>query len=182
MRMSGWWTGCWRARNTVSDGVSDGSTSSVMPTPTASSSIRNARTHGDTAITSSRVFNGDKPFDRFLKEQIAGDEIWPGDKDALIALGFHRAGPEHVVGGNQDVEMNRQEVLTEMTAGVARFSSAMTMNCARCHNHKFDPILQSDYYRLQAVFAEHGGQANRHCRRREKALATRRRRRRTRRM
>ena len=100
-----------------------------------------------------RSFNADKPFDRFLKEQIAGDEIWPGDKDALVALGFHRAGPEHVVGGNQDVEMNRQEVLTEMTAGVSSVFLGMTMNCARCHNHKFDPILQSDYYRLQAVFA-----------------------------
>lgn len=100
-----------------------------------------------------RSFNTDKPFDRFLKEQIAGDEIWPGDKEALIALGFHRAGPEHIVGGNQDVEMNRQEVLIEMTAGVGGVFLGMTMNCARCHNHKFDPILQSDYYRLQAVFA-----------------------------
>ncbi len=100
-----------------------------------------------------RSFNTDKPFDRFLKEQIAGDEIWPDDKDALIALGFHRAGPEHLVGGNQDVEMNRQEVLVEMTAGVGGAFLGLTMNCARCHNHKFDPILQSDYYRLQAVFA-----------------------------
>ena len=100
-----------------------------------------------------RSFNADKPFDRFLKEQIAGDEIWPDDKESLVALGFHRAGPEHVVGGNQDEEMNRQEVLTEMTAGISGVFLGMTMNCARCHNHKFDPILQSDYYRLQAVFA-----------------------------
>jgi hypothetical protein len=99
-----------------------------------------------------RSFNSDKPFDRFLKEQIAGDEIWPGDKEALIALGFHRAGPEHIVGGNQDEEMNRQEVLTEMTAGIGNVFLGLTMNCARCHNHKFDPILQSDHYRLQAVF------------------------------
>ncbi|HYO83851.1 MAG TPA: DUF1549 and DUF1553 domain-containing protein [Bryobacteraceae bacterium] len=99
-----------------------------------------------------RSFNADKPFDRFLKEQVAGDEIWPGDKDALVALGFHRAGPEHLVGGNQDEELNRQEVLTEMTAGISNVLLGLTMNCARCHNHKFDPILQSDYYRLQAVF------------------------------
>ena len=72
-------------------------------------------------------------------------------------LGFHRAGPEHVVGGNQDAEMNRQEVLIEMTAGVGGVFLGMTMNCARCHNHKFDPILQSDYYRLQAVFADTEG-------------------------
>jgi len=98
-------------------------------------------------------FNSDKPYDRFLKEQVAGDEIWPGEPEALVAGGFHRAGPEHLVGGNQDAEMNRQEVLIEMTAGVSNTFLGLTMNCARCHNHKFDPILQSDYYRLQAIFA-----------------------------
>ena len=100
-----------------------------------------------------RSFNQDKPYDRFLKEQIAGDELYPGDPEALVATGFHRAGPIHLVGGNQDEEMNRQEVLTEMTAGVGAAFLGLTVNCARCHNHKFDPIPQSDYYRLQAVFA-----------------------------
>ena len=100
-----------------------------------------------------RSFNHDKPFDRFLKEQVAGDELFPGDPEALVATGFHRAGPIHLVGGNQDEEMNRQEVLTEMTAGLGAAFLGLTVNCARCHNHKFDPILQSDYYRLQAVFA-----------------------------
>ncbi|WP_321471871.1 DUF1549 and DUF1553 domain-containing protein [uncultured Paludibaculum sp.] len=100
-----------------------------------------------------RSFNAGKPYDVFLKEQIAGDEIWPGQPDPQIAVGFHRAGPEHLTGGNQDVEQNRQEVLVEMTAGVSNVFLGLTMNCARCHNHKFDPILQTDYYRLQAVFA-----------------------------
>ncbi len=98
-------------------------------------------------------FNANKPYDRFLKEQIAGDELYPGDQAALIATGFHRAGPIHLVGGNQDEEMNRQEVLTEMTLGVSNVFLGMTVGCARCHNHKFDPILQADYYRLQAIFA-----------------------------
>jgi hypothetical protein len=98
-------------------------------------------------------FNQDKPYDRFLKEQIAGDELYPGNHEALIATGFHRAGPIHLVGGNQDEEMNRQEVLTEMVAGVSSAFLGLTVGCARCHNHKFDPIPQSDYYRLQAVFA-----------------------------
>ena len=98
------------------------------------------------------AFNSNKPYDRFLKEQVAGDELFPGDPQALIATGFHRAGPEHVVGGNQDEEMNRQEVLVEMTAGIGGVFLGLTLNCARCHNHKFDPILQADYYRLQAVF------------------------------
>jgi hypothetical protein len=98
-----------------------------------------------------RSFNSNKPFDRFLKEQLAGDELYPGDKDALIATGFLRAGPRHVVGGNQDEEQNRQEDLIEMTHAISATFMGLTMNCARCHNHKFDPILQTDYYRLQAI-------------------------------
>ena len=57
-----------------------------------------------------KAFNSDKPYDRFVKEQIAGDELFPGNQEALIATGFHRAGPIHLVGGNQDEEVNRQEV------------------------------------------------------------------------
>ena len=100
-----------------------------------------------------RSFQQDKPYDRFIKEQIAGDEIYPGNNEALVATGFHRAGPIHIVGGNQDMEANRQEVLVEMTAGVSAAFMGLTVGCARCHNHKFDPILQADYYRLQALLA-----------------------------
>lgn len=100
-----------------------------------------------------RSFQANKPFDRFVKEQVAGDELFPGDNEALIATGFHRAGPIHLVAGNQDEEMNRQEVLTEMAGAIGSVFLGVTVGCARCHNHKFDPILQSDYYRLQAVFA-----------------------------
>ena len=100
-----------------------------------------------------RSFHSDKPYHRFLQEQIAGDELWPGDTDALIASGFHRAGPVHIVGGIQDQEMNRQEVLTEMTGAIGSVFLGLTVGCARCHNHKFDPIPQADYYRLQAIFA-----------------------------
>lgn len=101
-------------------------------------------------------FNARKPYDRFVQEQLAGDELWPGNAEALIATGFLRAGPEHIVGGNQDEEMNRQEVLTEMTTATGAVFLGLTIHCARCHNHKFDPIPQSDYYRLQAVFAATG--------------------------
>ncbi len=100
-----------------------------------------------------KAFNQDKPYDRFIREQIAGDELFPGDPDALIATGFHRAGPVHLVGGNTDKEETRQEVLTEMTGAVGSVYLGLTIGCARCHNHKFDPIPQSDFYRLQAVFA-----------------------------
>jgi len=99
------------------------------------------------------AFNSDKPYDRFLKEQVAGDELFSGNQEALIATGFHRAGPIHLVGGNQDEEANRQEIITEMSGAIGSVFLGLTVGCARCHNHKFDPILQSDYYRLQAIFA-----------------------------
>ncbi|MFN0165933.1 MAG: DUF1549 and DUF1553 domain-containing protein [Bryobacteraceae bacterium] len=100
-----------------------------------------------------RSFNAGKPYDRFVREQIAGDELYPGDPEALIATGFNRLGPIHIVSGNVEEEMTRQEVLTEMTYGVGSVFLGLTVGCARCHNHKFDPILQSDYYQLQAIFA-----------------------------
>jgi hypothetical protein len=98
-------------------------------------------------------FNSDKPYDRFIREQLAGDELFPGDKEALVATGYLRAGSEHLVSGNIDPEESRQEVLTEIATNVGQTFLAMTVNCARCHNHKFDPILQADFYALQAVFA-----------------------------
>jgi hypothetical protein len=98
-------------------------------------------------------FAADKPYDRFIREQIAGDEMFPGDRDALIATGYLRAGSEHLVAGNIDPEESRQEVLTEIATNVGQAFLGMTINCARCHNHKFDPILQRDFYALQSVFA-----------------------------
>jgi Protein of unknown function (DUF1553)/Protein of unknown function (DUF1549) len=109
-----------------------------------------------------RSFNADKPFDRFVREQIAGDELAVGadvraSADLWIATGVHRCGPVHLVGGNTDPEVNRQEVLTEMVQGVGAAFLGLTMNCARCHDHKFDPISQGDYYRLEAFFAASEG-------------------------
>ena len=98
------------------------------------------------------AFNADKPYDRFLREQVAGDELHPGNREALVATGFHALGPRHVVGGNQDKEEARQEVLTEMALGVGQALLGLTVQCARCHDHKFDPISQKDYYRLEAFF------------------------------
>lgn len=99
------------------------------------------------------AFNRDKPYDQFIREQIAGDELYPGNQEALIATGYARAGSEHLVAGNIDPDVSRQEVLTEIATSVGQTFLGLTVNCARCHNHKFDPILQADYYRLQAVFA-----------------------------
>ena len=100
-----------------------------------------------------RVFNEDRPYDRFVTEQLAGDELWPTDEEALVAAGFNRLGPLRKNAGNQDVASSRNEVLTEMTNVVGAAFLGVTLGCARCHNHKFDPIRQSDYYRIQAYFA-----------------------------
>jgi hypothetical protein len=108
--------------------------------------------------------NNDKPFDRFLTEQVAGDLLageaaqkgveGGGKPEArlLVAAGFNRCGPVHLTSGNLDPEVGRQEVLTEMTVGVGAAFLGLTIGCARCHDHKFDPVSQEDYYRLQAFF------------------------------
>jgi Protein of unknown function (DUF1553)/Protein of unknown function (DUF1549) len=100
-----------------------------------------------------RAFNNDKPYDRFVTEQLAGDEIGAGEEEALVASGFNRLGPLRKNAGNQEVASSRNEVLTEMTNAVGSALMGVTLGCARCHNHKFDPIRQSDYYRIQAYFS-----------------------------
>jgi hypothetical protein len=100
-----------------------------------------------------RSFNEDNPFDRFILEQLAGDEISPGDDAMRVAAGFQRLGPLRLNAGNQEVASSRNEVLTEMTNAVGAAFLGVTVGCARCHDHKFDPIRHTDYYRLQAFFA-----------------------------
>jgi hypothetical protein len=99
------------------------------------------------------AFNADKPYDRFILEQLAGDEIAPETDEARIAAGFNRLGPLRRNAGNQEVASSRNEVLTEMTNGVGSVFLGVTLGCARCHDHMFDPIKQSDYYRIEAYFA-----------------------------
>src|SRR5262249_27656693 len=105
-----------------------------------------------------RSFNQDKPYDRFLTEQLAGDLLAKGkdprqNTGLLTASGFNRCGPVHLVSGNTDPEVNRQEVLTERTGAAGSVFLALTFGCPRCPAHKFDPIPQADYSRLQAFFA-----------------------------
>ena len=105
-----------------------------------------------------RSFNADKPYDRFIREQLAGDEMAGGDvrtergRETLTAAGFHRLGAVRRNAGNQEVASSRNEILTERTDIVGSAFLAMTVGCARCHDHMFDPIRQVDYYRLQAYF------------------------------
>ncbi|MBL8179859.1 MAG: DUF1553 domain-containing protein [Bryobacterales bacterium] len=100
-----------------------------------------------------RSIQQDKPFDVFLQEQLAGDEMFPGNQDALIASGLQRMGPLRKNAGNQEVASSRNEVLTEMTNLVGSGLLGVTLGCARCHDHKFDPLRQKDYYRMQAFFS-----------------------------
>jgi hypothetical protein len=96
-------------------------------------------------------FNQDKPYDRFVKEQIAGDELYPNDPAALVATGFSRHFPDE--SNARNLMQRRQELLNDVTDTVGATFLGMTYGCARCHDHKFDPILHKDYYRLQAFFA-----------------------------
>ncbi len=98
-----------------------------------------------------KAFNEDKPYDRFVREQLAGDELYPGDLDALVATGFLRNGIYEY--NNRDVALQWSNILNDLTDVTGDVFLGMGVQCARCHDHKFDPILQKDYYRLQAFFA-----------------------------
>jgi hypothetical protein len=98
-----------------------------------------------------RSFNADKPFDRFILEQLAGDELATGDRDGLIATGFNLLGPDMT--DSSDPAQRRLNTLNDMTDTAGLAFLGLTIACARCHDHKFEPIPQADYYRLQAFFA-----------------------------
>ncbi len=97
-----------------------------------------------------RSFNDDKPYDRFLKEQLAGDEMFPGDADALIATGYYRLG----IWDDEpsDPKQARYDGLDDIVGTTSQTMLGLTVDCARCHNHKLDPIAHKDYYRLLAFF------------------------------
>ena len=117
---------------------------------------RNSWPYRDYVIES---FNRDKPYARFIREQIAGDVLWPGEPDGLVATGFVAAGPWDYVGhaelreGTKDKKLARLLDRDDMVAATMSSFTSLTVHCARCHDHKFDPIQQADYYALQAVFA-----------------------------
>lgn len=98
-----------------------------------------------------RSLNADLPYDRFVCQQLAGDELEPDNPDALVATGFLRLWPDEYNAAN--LEQRRQEILDDVTDVTGQVFLGMTFGCARCHDHKYDPILQSDYFRLQAFFA-----------------------------
>ena len=99
-----------------------------------------------------RSLNADKPFDRFILEQLAGDELNASDPDSILATGYLRMGPwEHT--SMSVAAVTRQQYLDDITHNVGVTFLAQGLRCARCHDHKFDPVPTRDYYRIQAVFA-----------------------------
>jgi mono/diheme cytochrome c family protein len=107
-----------------------------------------------------RSLNADKPFDRFIREQIAGDELvkppYAGrpqaELDALIATGFLRLAPDGTGAPGADQKLARNAVLTDTVKVVSSAFLGLTVGCAQCHNHRYDPIPQTDFYRLRAAF------------------------------
>jgi hypothetical protein len=97
-----------------------------------------------------KSLNADKPFDRFILEQLAGDEAFPGEPDALTATGFNLLGPDMT--DSADQAQRRLNTLNDMTDTAGLAFLGLTITCARCHDHKFEPISQKDYFRLQAFF------------------------------
>jgi hypothetical protein len=106
-----------------------------------------------------RALNEDKPYARFVQEQIAGDILFPQSRDGIQALGFLAAGPWDLIGHKEvseqkvDGKIARHLDRDDMVANTIGTFCSTTIHCAQCHNHKFDPITQEDYYSLQAVFA-----------------------------
>ena len=106
-----------------------------------------------------RALNNDKPYTRFVEEQIAGDVLYPGTTDGITALGFIAAGPWDLIGHMEvpetklDGKIARHLDRDDMVQNAMGTFCSLTVQCAQCHYHKFDPISQEDYYSLQAVFA-----------------------------
>lgn len=107
-----------------------------------------------------RAFNADKPLDQFIVEQLAGDELvaqpfknlTPQDAERLAATGFLRMAPDGTSDSAADQKVARNDVVAETLKIVSTSLLGMSVGCAQCHNHRYDPISQADYYRLRAVF------------------------------
>ncbi|MCA9193712.1 MAG: PSD1 domain-containing protein [Planctomycetales bacterium] len=106
-----------------------------------------------------RSFNDDKPFVRFVQEQVAGDALFPGQADGILGLGFIAAGPWDFIGHVEVPETKLDGLVArnldrdDMVTNCINTFCSLTIQCARCHDHKFDPFTQRDYYELQAIFA-----------------------------
>jgi hypothetical protein len=99
-----------------------------------------------------RALNADKPFDRFVQELVAGDELWPADPEAVQATALYCVGPALEESAMVSTQLE-YEWLTDAVDTTGAAFLGLTLGCARCHNHKYDPLTQKDYFAFQAVFA-----------------------------
>ena len=107
-----------------------------------------------------RAFNDDKPFDQFITEQLAGDELVkppykelsPADAEKLTGTGFLRMAPDATAVAGVDRKVESNQVVADEIKVVASALLGLTVNCAQCHDHRYDPIPQADYYRFRAIF------------------------------
>jgi len=100
-----------------------------------------------------RAFNTNMPYDKFVRWQLAGDELAPENPDALAATGFLGAGVYPTQITNREAERVRYDAMDDMLSTTGHAFLALTVGCARCHDHKYDPIPTKDYYQLLAAFA-----------------------------
>ena len=152
---SGWSIACSPRRGTASGGGATGSTSPGMPTATATKGDRDRKTayrYRDFVI---QALNADMPFDQFVRWQVAGDECAPDNASAVAATGFCTAAPCQET-TPADTEENKAKIrydeLDNMLATTGSALLGLSVGCARCHDHKFDPIPTRDYYRMLAAF------------------------------
>ena len=152
-----WWTGCWRRRTMASAGAASGWTSRATAKTITAARIRiprgyrpypNAYAYRDWVI---QAFNDDLPYDQFVKAQLAGDLMDPEDslQDAP-GHGLPGLGPWYYDNGSNEV--TRADERHDRVDVVTRGFLGLTVACARCHDHKYDPIPQTDYYSLAGVF------------------------------
>jgi mono/diheme cytochrome c family protein len=109
-----------------------------------------------------KSFNDDKPYDQFMKEQVAGDVLSPVNRDGIVATSLLVCGPYDQAGNAQQNQtqrmITREDELEDVVGVVGQTFLGLTVNCARCHSHKFDPIPQAEYYQIKSVFegVKHG--------------------------
>ena len=141
-------SGCWPRPTTASAGAGTGSTRPATPTPTASRRTSRA-TSGSIATGSINALNRDLPYDQFIIEQLAGDLLPGATQDQIVATGFLRNSMINEEGGI-DPEQFRMEAMFDRMDAIGKGILGLTIQCCQCHNHKFDPLTQEEYYRLFA--------------------------------
>ncbi len=151
VRTSGWWIGCWRRRTTASAGAGTGSTWPATPTATATRRTPAGRSPGAIATGSSTPSTATCRSTSFTIEQLAGDLLPNATLEQKIATGFHRNTLTNKEGG-VDQEQYRVEAVVDRVNTTAKVWLGVTLGCAQCHDHKYDPFAQTEYYQFFAFF------------------------------